>query len=45
MQNVSRPRLSGKVAALADERGKYEQKGKKVSYKTAGVNCVFEGGK
>ena len=29
MQTISRPRLSGKVAALADERGKYERKYKK----------------
>ena len=30
---------TGKVAALADERGKYEQKGKKVSYKTVLKTC------
>ena len=30
---------TGKVAALADERGKYEQKGKKVSYRTVLNTC------
>ena len=30
MQTVSCPRLSGKVSALADERGKLEQKRKRI---------------
>ena len=31
---------TGTVAALADERGKREQKGKKVSYKTVLKKCL-----
>ena len=37
--NVSRPRLSGKVAALAVGRGKYEQTHKRVSYRTVLNTC------
>ena len=40
MLTVSRPRLSGKVAALAVGRGKCEQKQKIVSYKTAVNTCL-----
>ena len=41
IQTVSRPRLSGKVAALAVERGKCEQKRKKrVSYGTVLNTCL-----
>ena len=38
--NVSRPRLTGKVAALADERGKCEQKRKRVSYGKVLNTCL-----
>ena len=33
------PRLTGKVAAIAVGRGKYEQEGKRVSYKTVLNTC------
>ena len=38
--NISRPRLSGKVAAIAVGRGKREQKRKKVSYRTVLNTCL-----
>ena len=38
--NVSCPSLSGKVAALADERGKCEQKHKKYFYRTVLNTCL-----
>ena len=40
MQVLSRPRSSGKVAAVAVGRGKYEQKGKRVFYKTIVNTCL-----
>ena len=40
IQTVSRPRLSGKVAALAVERGKCEQKRKKKSFLRNGIKYL-----
>ena len=40
MQVLSRPRSSGKVAAVAVGRGKREQKGKRVFYKAAVNTCL-----
>ena len=40
LQTSSRPRLSGKVAASAVERGKLEQTRQKVSYRTVLNTCL-----